>query len=609
MSNDKKSINPIGAIPGYVKIYEKYLGRKIYLIFIFSFLASVTEGLGFLMLLPLLQSISGNSLDDVISLQDDGFSYLLENSFLYLDLDFTLRIVLLTMCLLFFFKGAFLFTALSINAYFRGVLVRRLKRALYFSYRDVDYEYFKSKSTGHFINTINEQSNRSLLGFYHLNLLVANLFNFVTYIIFIGFVAFSFGVGAAIIGMFLLLIFRNLAIYVRKLSRKTTNENGNLSQQLVQFVQAFKYLVATGQTKIFDKEITSSIENLSNYQVWSGIAGSFTHALREPLAVISIVVVIFVQVGYFNEPLTPILVAILLFYKSLNSALAIQNSIQNTYEYIGGVEFVNSECRQAEGHKEKNGGQIVGRLKREIRFRDVCYRHPDSENLALNKLSLSLPVNNIIALVGGSGAGKTTVANLLCGVGRPEAGFVKYDDYDYLHSDLASIRSKIGYVSQENVTFDGSIIDNITLKTGESCSEDELLQIEKVAKMAGITEFVSELPKGYHTIVGDRGLRLSGGQRQRLFLARELYRNPEILILDEATSALDVESEALIQNSINELRGKITVLIIAHRLSTIRDADMIYVLDRGSVIESGDFKTLRDKDSGKFRSFMDLQEF
>jgi len=597
------------AIPGYIKIYERYLGKKIYAIFIFSFMASITEGLGFLMLLPLLQSISGSSLDAIIASQDDGFLYFLENIFANLGLDLTLRNVLITMCVLFFSKGIFLFTSLSVNAYFRGVLVKRLKKALYTAYRDVDYEYFKEKSTGYFVNTINEQSNRSLLGFYHLNLLMANIFNFVTYVLFVGFVALQFGVFAAFIGIILLFLFRNLATYVRKLSRKATLENGNLSQHLVQFVQSFKYLVATGQTGIFNNKVINSISNLANFQVRQGIAGSFTFALREPIAVISIVAIIFIQVGVFNEPLTPILVAILLFYKSLNAALAIQNSIQNTFEYIGGIEFVDTECNLARKNIEKSNSKIINSLKNEISFNDVCYRHGKSENLALNKLSLSIKFNSFVALVGKSGGGKTTIANLLCGVGRPESGTITFDGHDYYAYDFNSIRSKIGYVSQENVTFDGTIIENITLEFGKAINEFAIDEVEKVAKMAGIDSFVSELTDGYMTVVGDRGLRLSGGQRQRLFLARELFRNPEILILDEATSALDVESEALIQKSINGLRGKITVIVIAHRLSTIREADMVYVIDKGAVVESGDFDSLKNKSSGKFKSFLELQEF
>jgi len=592
----------------YIKIYETYLGKKIYAILLLSFLASITEGLGFLMVLPILQNVTSGSLDALIIVQGDDFLQFLQIVFSYLGLNFTLRGVLLAMSLLFVAKGVFLFSALSVNAFFRGVLVTKLKQALYFAYRDADHEYFKKNSTGYFVNTINEQSNRSLLGFYHLNILIANMFNFLTFVICMGFVAVWFGLGAASVGLILLLFFRNLANYVRKLSRKTTEEHENLSQQLIQFVQAFKYLFATRQAAIFDNRIITSIANLANYQVRSGIAGSFTHALREPIAVVSIVAVIFVQISYFEEPLAPVLVAILLFYKSLNYALAIQNSLQNTYEFIGGIEFVDKERREAERHKEKFHSTEMGRLRKEINFQNVCYRHDDGENLSLNNCSLSIKANTIVALAGVSGSGKTTIANLLCGIGTPEAGNITYDGFDYCSSDLASIRSKIGYVSQENVTFDGSIIENITLKIGTTMSDVDIKQVEKAAKMAGVADFVSELPHGYSTIVGDRGLRLSGGQRQRLFLARELYRDPEILVLDEATSALDVESEIHIQNSINELRGKITVLVIAHRLSTIRNADMIYVIHKGSVAESGNFNTLSDKPSGKFKSFLKMQE-
>lgn len=174
--------------------------------------------------------------------------------------------------------------------------------------------------------------------------------------------------------------------------------------------------------------------------------------------------------------------------------------------------------------------------------------------------------------------------------------------------DLNSWRSQIGYVSQETVIFDDTIANNIALWRGDYNSDPEIRSnIEKAAERAYAKSLIEELPEGFNTVVGDRGIRLSGGQRQRLFIARELYKNPRLLILDEATSALDSESELVIEESIDQLKGSTTVVIIAHRLSTIRNADYIYVLDRGQIVEQGTYDELVTVDAGRFKRMAALQ--
>jgi ABC-type multidrug transport system fused ATPase/permease subunit len=192
---------------------------------------------------------------------------------------------------------------------------------------------------------------------------------------------------------------------------------------------------------------------------------------------------------------------------------------------------------------------------------------------------------------------------------RPQSGAVLIDGVPGEEVELASWRTQIGYVSQETVVFDDTIAANIALQSVDPGRDTEVMQrVRDAARRAHIGHFVEEqLPDGYATVAGDRGVRLSGGQRQRLFIARELFKRPDLLILDEATSALDSESERAIQESIDSLRGEMTVVIIAHRLSTIRNVDRVFVLENGQVVEDGAYEELRARADSRFRDMVELQ--
>ena len=237
-----------------------------------------------------------------------------------------------------------------------------------------------------------------------------------------------------------------------------------------------------------------------------------------------------------------------------------------------------------------------------ISIRDVTFKYPDSEPTVLHSLSLDVEPGQTVALVGRSGAGKTTLTNLIARFYDPNEGTICLDGRDLRDIELNSYRSLLGIVEQDVFLFDGSIHENIAYARRRASLEDVI----DAAKAAAADEFIQNLPEGYNTIIGERGVKLSGGQRQRIAIARAILADPKILVLDEATSNLDSESERLIQQSLADLLQDRTAFVIAHRLSTIAGADKIVVLEDGRLVEAGTHEELL-QDGGRYRDMVYLQ--
>jgi subfamily B ATP-binding cassette protein MsbA len=250
--------------------------------------------------------------------------------------------------------------------------------------------------------------------------------------------------------------------------------------------------------------------------------------------------------------------------------------------------------------KDRPGARPFPGVQREIRLEGVSFSYRPGEPV-LDHVDLQVPAGSVVALVGPSGAGKTTVVDLIGRFYDPTTGRVTVDGTDIREFQLRSLRSSLGIVSQETVLFHDTVRANIAYGVQAGAEE-----VERAARAAHAHEFVSALPQGYDTVVGERGMQLSGGQRQRLAIARAILRDPPILIFDEATSALDSESERLVQRAIERLLSGRTVFVIAHRLSTVQRADQIVVLDRGRVVERGDHAALLER-GGLYRKLHELQ--
>ena len=598
-----KMFTPILDIFRYVRIYQIYLGIRMYFIYVLGIMASVLEGIGILMLLPLLQSMdNGENFDK----SDSGLNEFLYSLINFLGFSDSMRSILFLISLAFIFKGIMTFFANGLTATLMGQLLREIKINLFDLYSKMSYGYFCSKNTGDLINLINEQPTKALEAFRQLAWLGSHFLNTVVLMTLAFLMTYSFGLMALGFGVLILVLFLKMNSYVQNLSRISAQENGTLTKWLIQSIHGFKYLISTNQMDQLKIYINRSISILTSTQRKSGVAGAFTQSVREPIAVVFIMLIVYVQLFIFNLRLEPILVSIVLFYRALNSTLAVQSAFQTTFQNIGSMELVHEEFLNQKKHQIKNGDKMIESFKKEILLNNVSFNYENSLD-GINGISIKIPSKSTIAIVGKSGSGKTTLVDLITLTHKNQNGAILIDGVSTNYINKSSWRNQIGYVSQDTIIFDDTIANNITMWKDDANKENIKDKIRKVAQQANILEFIDSLKAGFDTVVGDRGILLSGGQKQRIFIARELFRNPNILILDEATSALDSESEKNIQDSIESLKGKITVIIIAHRLSTIKKVDNIYLLDKGKNKKKGSYEYLKNDNNSKFNEIVELQ--
>ena len=292
-----------------------------------------------------------------------------------------------------------------------------------------------------------------------------------------------------------------------------------------------------------------------------------------------------------------------LSYRALSKALSFQNAWQIFNNVIGSYKYFSKNMIDISNNSEKNIGTEIPRESLEIKLSNVEFSF--NKDFTLNINQITFEKNSISSLVGTSGSGKTTVLDLITGIFLPQKGEILVNNYNYKEINIRKLREQIGFVNQENSLFDDTIFNNIS--SWSEMNEKNIQNVKRVCQLANIDEFIESLELKYNTSIGDKGVKLSGGQRQRITIARELYKNPSLLLLDEATSALDSESELKIKQTIEKLRGKMTIIIVAHRLSTVRNSDVIYVMEKGSLIEKGTYDELINVSNSRFKELVNNQ--
>lgn len=325
---------------------------------------------------------------------------------------------------------------------------------------------------------------------------------------------------------------------------------------------------------------------------------------------IFIAVFIFFSVEVVHTQLEQLLLIIVIFSRLWPRFNGIQSNLESLATLLPAFKSImklHGECREAmEFSMNEPASEALQaiRVKQSLECRSVHFRYSRQEPAyALQDVSLRIEANRMTAIVGPSGAGKSTLVDLIMGLVLPEQGEVLVDGVALTKENLLRLRPSISYVPQDPFLFNESIRENL-LMVKRDATDGEIWEALEFSASAG---FVRKLPQGLETVIGDRGVRLSGGERQRLVLARAVLRRPSILVLDEATSALDTENEAKIQEALEQLKGKMTVIVIAHRLSTIRNADQVVVIDKGRIVQRGLFSQLAKEKKSMLSHLLEQQ--
>ena len=400
-----------------------------------------------------------------------------------------------------------------------------------------------------------------------------------------------------------------VALALRPLNRRA-HEAGKSGQQcraemnaaIAEHLAGFKVAKSHGRDGHHLELFRRTTHAIAEHVVASRHIFSASRVFFELAGWMALMTFLYVAVAWARLGTAQLVLMVFVFTRLLPRIGAIQSTWQHIVHYqpaFDAVEKLRTELDAA--REELSDGPAALELRREVRFDDVSFRYdPAVDRAAVRSVSLAIPAGRMTALVGASGAGKSTLADLLLGLLTPAAGRVLVDGEPLDGARLGAWRNSIGYVPQEPFLFHDTIRANL-LWARPDATEDEL---QAVLRAAAAAEFVARLPQGLDTVVGDRGVRLSGGERQRLTLARALLRRPMLLLLDEATSSLDNENERFVQQAIEKLQGKLTIVVIAHRLSTVRKADQIVVLAAGQVVEAGTPEELSRREEGAFRKLM-----
>jgi subfamily B ATP-binding cassette protein MsbA len=517
-----------------------------------------------------------------------------------------LKIMAVGVVILFLFKGLFIFLQnYLMNVVGQGV-VREVRNKLYEKLQELSLEFYARKRTGELISRITNDVNFIT---HAISYALADLIYQSMQICLFTFLVFYIYWKLALIScvVFPLIIFPVVKIgkRIKKLSTETQKKIADLNSLLAETIQG-AYIV-----KIFSRE-NYELERFKkiNYHYYKFMLKSIKRTillspLTEFIGALGAVLILVIagkevimgklSFGVFG-----------LFMGSLMSMIRPLKKLSNVYsinqQALAASRRIYDILEEEPTVKDKKAAVSIKEFRRQIKFEEVWFRYDKNEDYVLKDINLTVKKGEIVALVGHSGAGKSTLVNLLARLYEAEKGKILIDGVDIKDIKLSSLRSLISVVSQEMVLFNATVGDNIAYGNKEATEEE----IVEAAKRAYAWDFIESLPRKFHTVIGDRGVRLSGGQKQRIAIARAILKKSPILILDEATSQLDSESEGLIKEALYSLMEGKTVFVIAHRISTVQRANRIVVMEKGKIIDIGSHSSLLQKDS-LYKKLYELQ--
>ncbi|AFZ26763.1 ABC-type multidrug transport system, ATPase and permease component [Cylindrospermum stagnale PCC 7417] len=580
----------------------KHFRQIAILALIFSFLAATFEGVSLGFLLSFLQSLTSPNAEP-IHIGIDWF----DNLILGVNTSAVSRlyrvsglILLSTLMRATFNYFGQVYTELS-----QLHLGARLRKQIFEQLQSLSLSYFAKTRSGELINTITTEIERIRQGFSGGAFLFTRGLTATVYLI----TMFLLSWQMTLISVFLFTLLgvglSNLNARVRETSFGMSVANGNFTSTAIEFINGIRTVHACGTQELERQRYYKASDQVVSTSTKVVLTWTLVRPIAEAVATTVLVGMIILAFTNFVVNGTLQVASLLTFFFVLFRLVPFVQDINGTRAFISTLQGSADNIKNLLTTKDKtyfqNGPIEFQGLQRSIDLVSVDFSYSANQPV-LNNITLTIERGKMTALVGASGAGKTTLADLIPRFYDATDGYIFIDEVDVRHFEINSLRRKIAVVSQDTFIFNTSVEKNIAY----GASEVTEAEIHEAAQLANALEFILEMPEGFDTQLGDRGVRLSGGQRQRIAIARALLRNPEILILDEATSALDSVSERLIQESLEKLSIGRTVITIAHRLSTIAKADKVVVLEQGRIVEQGKYQELLEL-KGKLWKYHQMQ--
>lgn len=582
--------------------FYRYLRYRLIIILAISILVGLLDGLGLAMFIPLLELVGDETEAAATAEQMGNLAFLLD-SITALGFELTLNVVLTTMLIFFVLKGLAKWLEAYLTTIYRQFFIRTIREESIKALNRYDFQEFVIADAGMIQNTLSGEVNQVASAYSNYNLLLQQLIMVITYSALAFFSNPQFAVLVVAGGIMTNLLFMFIYKKTKELSNKLVKSNHGFQGLLIQNVAFFKYLSATGRLKSIESKLIQKVYEIEDSVRKTGFLHAILTGVREPLIVLIVVLTILLQIKYMGGSLSTIILSLLFFYRGLGAVMLLQSSYNNFLARSGSLTNMKNFVANLQEHRKKDGTREIESFREKIELRNVFFSYKNTT--VLRNINLCLFKNETLALVGESGSGKTTMINLLSGLLRPDEGQMLIDGVNIREINMGSLQKRIGYITQEPVVFDDTIFNNVTFWTEKT--EINISRFHRAMEQASILKFVNGLKDKEETRLGNNGISLSGGQKQRISIARELFKEIDLLFMDEATSALDSETERTIQKSIEALKGKYTILIIAHRLSTIKHADRVIVLNKGEINQIGTYEELIER-STFFKRIVELQE-
>jgi subfamily B ATP-binding cassette protein MsbA len=480
-------------------------------------------------------------------------------------------------------------------------LVDTLRKRIFQQLEAQTLSYFSHKKSGELVNTLTSEMERIRQIFGGLAFLITRSFTLIVYSISLFILSWKLSIVSILLFSLLAVALSTLNKQIRERSFAITSANDNFTARVLEFIEGIRTIHAFSTQEFERNRYYQASEKIVNN--WKSVywISLLVKPLAESISTLILISMIIVALTTDLMKVSALLTFFFVLFRIIPMTQDLNGVVASLSTQAGAVENIKNLLKTDDKIYFQNGALRFPGFKRSIDLVSVDFDYSLNQRI-LHNITLSIKQGEMTALVGSSGAGKTTLADLIPRFHDATEGYIYIDEVDIHKFEINSLRSKIAVVSQNTFVFNTSVWNNIAYGT-PTATEAE---IQEAARQANALEFILEMPEGFDTQLGDRGVRLSGGQRQRIAIARALLKNPEILILDEATSALDSMSERLIQDSLEKLSVGRTVIAIAHRLSTIAKADKVVVIEQGRIVEQGTYQELLQQ-RGKFWQYYQIQ--